>query len=115
MCAPRKDRASASVRHVTTWRGPSTEWAGLTSITWLLTSQSKRWRSAASRCYDRGRRKIARRRLDPRRDMHPLNGVDRRHAGTRTTLQKFFCSPSIGSSCVRIANVGGEEFEKTHG
>ncbi len=35
---------------VTTCRGPRTDAAGLTGTTWPVTSQSNRWRIAASRC-----------------------------------------------------------------
>src|SRR5438067_13618995 len=39
---------------VTTWLGPRTECAGLTGTTWPVTSQSNRWRIAASRCLTLG-------------------------------------------------------------
>jgi hypothetical protein len=45
----------------------------------------------AQRCkplLDRGRRQLARRCLDPGRDMHRLDGGDRRHAGARAPLKK---------------------------
>jgi hypothetical protein len=60
---------------------------------------------------DRGRRQLARRRLDPRRDMHWLDGGDR-YAGTRTPREEFFRSSSIGASRMRVADVGREEFEE---
>jgi len=63
---------------------------------------------------DRGRCKLTRPCLDPRRHMHGLNVDDRRHAGRSAPAQKFFRSSSIGSPCVRVADIGREELEETH-
>ena len=38
----------------TTWRGPRTAAAGFAGTTWPVTSQSKRWRMAASCCFTLG-------------------------------------------------------------
>jgi hypothetical protein len=63
----------------TTCAGPRTEPAGFVGITWPVTSQSNRWRSAA-RPQLRGRCCVfARLLLDPGRDMQWLHGDDRRY------------------------------------
>ena len=52
--------------------------------------------------------------LDPGRDMHRLDGGDRRHADARAPGQKFLGGAVIGPARVRVADVGGEEFEEAH-
>jgi hypothetical protein len=60
----------------------------------------------------RGCRKLARRRLDPRCDMHGLDGGDRSHASARAPGQELLDSPVVGPSGLRVAAVGGEELEE---
>jgi hypothetical protein len=100
--------------HVTTCLGPRTDPAGLTDTTWPVTSQSNRWRIAASRCLTLGAASLARPGLDPGSDVHRLDGGDRRRAGIGAPGEEFLCSSSIGPACVRVAAVGGEEFEEAH-
>jgi len=50
--------------------------------------------------------------LDPGCDMHRLHGRDRRHADGRAPGQEFLSSAGIGPARVRVADIGGEEFEK---
>ena len=57
-------------------------------------------------------RELARAGLDPGRNVHRLHGADRRHADARTPGQKFIRGAGIGSARVRVADVGGEEFEE---
>ena len=99
---------------VTTWRGPRTDAAGLTGTTWPVTSQSNRWRIAASRCLTLGAASSRVAGLDPGRDMHRLDGGDRRHADARAPGQEFLRGAGIGPPRVRVADVGGEEFEEAH-
>jgi hypothetical protein len=73
---------------VTTCRGPHPEPAGLTGTTWPVTSQSNRWRIAASRCLTLGAAS-SRPGLDPGCDMHRLDGGDRRHADNRRTTPRI--------------------------
>ena len=54
---------------IMTCRGPRTVCAGLAGMTWPLTSQSNRWRSAASRCLTEGCGQLARRRLELAREL----------------------------------------------
>jgi hypothetical protein len=63
---------------------------------------------------DARRRKFARRRFDPRRDMHRLSGHERRHAGACAPAQEFLGSPMVGPARVRVADIGREEFEEAH-
>jgi hypothetical protein len=63
---------------------------------------------------DARRRELARAGLDPGADVHRLDGGDRRHAGARTPGQKFIGGTGIGAARVRVADVGGEEFEEAH-
>ena len=72
---------------VTTCRGPRTDAAGLTGTTWPVTSQSNRWRIAASRCLTLGAASSRVAGLDPGGDVHRLDGADRRHAGARAPGQ----------------------------
>ena len=44
--------------------------------------------------------------------MHRLHGADRRHAGALAPGQKFIRGPGVGAARVRVADVGGEEFEE---
>jgi len=64
--------------------------------------------------FDARRGQFARGRLDPRRDVHRLDGGDRRHAGARAPAEKFIGGAGIGPARVRVADVGGEEFEEAH-
>ena len=57
---------------------------------------------------------LARAGLDPGGDVHRLHGGDRRHAGGRAPGQEFIGSAGIGAARVRVADVGGEEFEEAH-
>jgi hypothetical protein len=50
--------------------------------------------------------------LDPNGDVHRLHGVDRRHAGVGAPGQEFLGSAGIGAPRVRVADVGGKEFEE---
>jgi hypothetical protein len=63
---------------------------------------------------DARRGQLARRHLDPRRDMHRLDIGDRRHPDARAPGQEFLRSAEVGPARVRIANVGGKEFEEAH-
>jgi hypothetical protein len=99
---------------VTTWRGPRTAPAGFTGTTWPVTSQSNRCRSAASRCLTPRRGQLARTGLDPGRDVHRLHGRDRRHADIGAPGQKFLRRSIVRPACVRVADVGREEFEESH-
>jgi len=54
------------------------------------------------------------RRLDPSRDMHRLDGGDRRQADARAPRQEFLRGAVVGPARVRVADIGGEEFEKAH-
>ena len=99
---------------VTTWRGPRTEPAGLTGTIWPVTSQSNRWRIAASRCLTLG---AASSRVPASIQVATCTGCtarDRRHAGARAPGQKFLRGAGIGPARVRVADVGGEEFEEAH-
>ena len=99
---------------VTTCRGPRTDAAGLTGTTWPVTSQSNRWRIAASRCLTLGAASSRVAGLDPGGDVHRLDGADRRHAGARAPGQEFIGGAGIGPARVRVADVGREEFEEAH-
>jgi hypothetical protein len=46
--------------------------------------------------------------------MHRLDGGDRRHADARAPAEEFLRRTSIGPARVRVADVGGEEFEEAH-
>lgn len=61
---------------------------------------------------DRGRRQLARRRLDPGRHVHRLDIGDRLHAGARAPAQEFLRRAVVGPPGVRVADVGGKEFEE---
>jgi len=86
----------------------------LTGTIWPLTSQSNRWRIAASRCLTEG---AASSRVAA--SIHVatcrLYGSDRGYADAHAPGQKFFRSPVIGPPRVRIADVGGKEFEEADG
>jgi hypothetical protein len=45
---------------------------------------------------------LARRQLDPRRDMHRLNGGDRWHADARAPAEEFIGRAGIGAARVRV-------------
>jgi hypothetical protein len=47
-------------------------------------------------------------------DMNRLHRGDRRHARERAPGQKFLACLRVGSSGVRVANVGREELEEAH-
>ena len=63
---------------------------------------------------DARRRELARASLDPRGDVHWLHGADRRHAGARAPGQEFIGGAGVGPARVRVADVGGKEFEEAH-
>jgi hypothetical protein len=63
---------------------------------------------------DARRGEFARPGLDPRRDVHWLDGSDRRHTGARAPGQKFLRGAGISPTRVRVAEVGREEFEEAH-
>jgi hypothetical protein len=63
---------------------------------------------------DARRGELARAGLDPGGDVHRLDGADRRHAGGRAPGQEFIGGAGIGPARVRVADVGGEEFEEAH-
>src|SRR6516164_5630329 len=63
---------------------------------------------------DTRRRELARPGPDPRGDVHRLDGADRRHADARAPGQEFIGGASAGAARVRVADVGGEEFEEAH-
>ena len=46
--------------------------------------------------------------------MHRLNGADRRHPCARAPGQEFIGGAGIGAARVRVADIGGEEFEEAH-
>jgi hypothetical protein len=79
---------------VTTWRGPRTEPAGLTGTTWPGTSQSNRWRIAASRCLTLGAASscVA---ASIRGAVYRLHSADRRHVLVRAPGQKFLRRPLV--------------------
>jgi hypothetical protein len=60
------------------------------------------------------RRELARPGLNPRRNVHRLDGADRRHASARAPRQEFIGSAGIGPTRVRVADIGREEFEEAH-
>src|SRR6202011_2017575 len=98
---------------VTTCRGPRTDAAGVTGTTWPVTSQSKRWRIAASRCLTLG---AASSRVLASIQVATCTGctavID--GAGIRAPAEEFLRGAGIGPARVRIADVGGEEFEEAH-
>jgi hypothetical protein len=98
-----------SVRHH--YRGSRTDAAGLTGTTWPVTSQSNRWRIAASFCLTLGAA-CSRAGLDPGGDVHRLDASDRPHTGARAPGQKFIRGASIGAARVRVADVGREKLEE---
>jgi hypothetical protein len=63
---------------------------------------------------DARRGELARADLDPGGDVHRLHGRDRWHAGGGAPGQKFLSGPGVGAARVRVANLGGEEFEEAH-
>ena len=99
---------------VTTCRGPRTDAAGLTDTTWPVTSQSNRWRIAASRCLTLG---AASSRVPASIQVATCTGwtaaIDR-HAGNRAPGQEFIGGAGIGPARVQVADIGGEEFEEAH-
>ena len=100
--------------HVTTCRGPRTEPAGLTGTTWPVTSQSNRWRIAASRCLTLG---AASSRVPASIQVATCTGCTAAIDGTPALGapgQKFLGGAGIGPPRVRVADVGREEFEKAH-
>jgi len=50
--------------------------------------------------------------LDPGGDVHRLHGGDRRHGGIRAPGQNFLGGAGEGPARVRVADVGGKEFEE---
>ena len=99
---------------VTTCRGPRTEPAGLTGTTWPVTSQSNRWRIAASRCLTLG---AASSRVPASIQVATCTGWTAAIDGTPTLAhqaEEFLGGPGIGPARVRVADVGGEEFEEAH-
>ena len=52
------------------------------------------------------RRELARAGLDPRSDVHRLDGGDRRHADARAPGQEFIGGAGIGPARVRVADAG---------
>src|SRR5215469_12934902 len=99
---------------VTTCRGPRTEPAGLTDTTWPVTSQSNRWRIAASLCLTLG---AASSRVPASIHAATCTGwttsIDG-HADAGAPGQKFLCSSCISSARVYVADIGREEFEEAH-
>jgi hypothetical protein len=63
--------------------------------------------------FDARRRHDAHLRLDPGRDMQRRNICERRHAGIGAPTEEFSDGAAVGAAGVRIADVGGEEFQKT--
>jgi hypothetical protein len=61
---------------------------------------------------DARRRELARAGFDPRRDMHRLDGRDRRHAGVGAPGQKFLRGPEIGPPRVRVADIAAKNSRK---
>ena len=61
----------------------------------------------------RGRRALARLQLDPGGDMERLDGGDRRHPSFGAPMQEAGDGAAVGAARVRVADVGGEELQKT--
>jgi len=59
-------------------------------------------------------RELACRSFDPCCDVHRLHAGDRRHPRARAPRQKFIGRAGVGAARVRVADVGGEEFEEAH-
>ena len=82
------DRALGFAPTWPTCQGLRTECAGLTGTIQPLTTQSNRCRSATRRCLPRALRARASTPLDPCRDIHRLDGGDRRHAGLQRIAER---------------------------
>jgi hypothetical protein len=46
--------------------------------------------------------------------VHRLDVGDRSHADAPAPAEEFLCGTGIGPARVRVADVGGKEFEKAH-
>src|SRR5271169_4506882 len=110
-------RASAGSRtgvcpDVTTCRGPRTDPAGLTGTTWPVTSQSNRWRIAASRCLTLG---AASSRVPASIQVATCTGWTAAIDGTPALAHHARDSsggPVVGPARVGVTDVGGEEFQE---
>ena len=98
----------------TLWRGPRTEAAGLTGMTWPVTSQSNRCLIAARRCFAVGADRSRPQLLDIGRDVQRLSSATARRLRSRTN-RRIPRGARIGAARVRVADLGGEEFEETKG
>ena len=92
--------------------GPRTEAAGLSGTTWPMTSQSNRWRIAASCCFTVGAACVWRLPLDPGGDVQRLHRGDRGHAVVLAPRQEVGHGAGVGAPGVRVADGGGEELEE---
>ena len=95
----------------TTYLGPRTAAAGFTASTWPTTSQSNSMRTAASHCLTLGGAKLAPEALDPGGDVHRLD-VEQAEAGMVAPVEEFGDRPEVSAAGVRVADVGGEEFDE---
>ena len=75
--------------------GPRTDPAGFAGITWPVTSQSNRWRSAARRSLAVGAAALARLLLDPGGDVKRLHG-------RRSTARRVSSHQAINSATARL-------------
>ena len=92
--------------------GPRTELAGLTATTWPITSQSKRWRSAASFCLTVGAETFR-----PRASIQVATWSGSTAASERTPCASHQARNSrhgapVGFAGIAVADVGGEEIDE---
>ena len=117
--------ASSSLRHslpsstgvlpvFTTCFGPRTAEAGFAGTTWPVMSQSNSMRTAASCCFTPGARMGLLERL------YISGDIERPDRGQRQPAilapgEELAAGPRVGPARVRVADVGGEEFDVAPG
>ena len=98
----------------TTCFGPRTAEAGFAGTTWPVISQSNSMRTAASCCFTPGARMGLLERLDIGGD---IERPDRRQrqAAILAPGEELAAGPRVSPARVRVADVGGEEFDVAPG
>src|SRR5712692_4525888 len=99
----------------TTYLGPRTAWAGFTSMTWPITSQSNSMRSAARCCLHRGGRELALKLLDECGHVEGLNGGKFPDAAPLAPCCEAARGIHIRLARVVVVDLGGEKFEHALG
>ena len=98
----------------TTCFGPRTAAAGFAGTTWPVISQSNSMRTAASCCFTPGARMGLLQRLDISGDIErPDRG--QRQPAILAPGEELPAGPRVGPARVRVADVGGEEFDVAPG